>query len=95
MPTTTGGTLTAFTAGDLVISISGDGDGSGTYADKQASPAVLQELTTTGTIVGTMVLPQQTTVVNGVTMELFLKGAVATNTTVEAGGSILVNGAAR
>ncbi|MDR3530449.1 MAG: Hint domain-containing protein [Rhodopila sp.] len=60
-------TLTAFTAGDLVISISGNGDGSGPYGDNQASPIVLEEITTSGTIVGQMVLPQTTTIVNGTT----------------------------
>ncbi len=51
----------SFTAGDLVVSISGDGDGSGTYTDNQASPAVLEELTTTGGVVGSLVLPQNPT----------------------------------
>ena len=60
-------TLTAFTAGDLVISIYGDGAGTGSYTLDQAAPIVLEELTTTGTIVGDMILPQTTTVVNGVT----------------------------
>lgn len=56
-----------FYAGDLVISIVGDGDGSGTYTDNQATPITLEEITTTGSIVGTMVLPQTTTIVNGTT----------------------------
>jgi autotransporter passenger strand-loop-strand repeat protein len=60
-------TLTAFTAGDLVISVYGDGDDTGTYTLDQAAPIVLEELTTSGTVVGQMVLPQTTTVVNGVT----------------------------
>lgn len=60
-------TLKSFTEGDLVISIVGDGDGSGTYTDNQASPITLEEITTTGEVVGTMVLPQATTVVDGVT----------------------------
>lgn len=60
------GSLT-FTPGDLVVSVYGDGDGSGTYSDNQASPIVLQELTTSGTPVGQLVLPQTTTTVNGVT----------------------------
>lgn len=63
----TGGTLTAFTAGDLVVSLVGDVENNGTYTLDQASPIFLQELTTSGTVVGTMVLPQATTVVNGVT----------------------------
>jgi hypothetical protein len=64
-------TLTEFTKGDLVISISGDGDGSGTYTDNQASPLTLEEVTTTGAIVGELVLPQTTTVVNGTTEYAF------------------------
>ena len=60
-------TLTSFTQGDLVISISGDGDGSGTYGDNQASPITLEELTPEGVVVGQMVLPQTTTVVDGTT----------------------------
>jgi autotransporter passenger strand-loop-strand repeat protein len=59
--------VTGFTAGDLVISVYGDGDDSGTYGDNQASPIVLREVTTTGTIVGDMVLPQATTTTDGVT----------------------------
>jgi hypothetical protein len=55
----------AFTAGDLVISVYGDGDGSGTYADNSASPITLDELTTTGTQVGQLVLPQSAPVVGG------------------------------
>jgi Hint domain len=60
-------TLTAFTAGDLVVSISGDGDGSGTFGDNQASPITLEEITTAGSIVGQLVLPEITTIKNGVT----------------------------
>jgi hypothetical protein len=60
-------TLSSFTSGDLVISIVGNGDGSGTYTDNQATPITLEELTVSGTVVGQLVLPQQTTVVNGVT----------------------------
>ena len=66
MSNTTSETL-AFTAGDLVISIVGDGDGSGTYTDNQAAPITLEEITTTGSIVGTEVLPQTTTTVDGTT----------------------------
>ena len=57
----------AFTAGNLVISISGDGDGSGVYGDNQASPMTLEQITTTGTIVSQIVMPETTAVVNGVT----------------------------
>jgi autotransporter passenger strand-loop-strand repeat protein len=59
--------LTAFTAGDLVISVYGDGADNADYALNQAAPIVLDELTTTGTEVGQLVLPQVTSVVNGVT----------------------------
>ncbi len=57
----------AFLPGDLVVSISGDGDGSGSYGDNQASPLTLEEITRAGAYVGQIVLPQTTTVVNGVT----------------------------
>ena len=60
-------TLSSFTQGDLVISVYGNGDGSGTYSDNQAAPITLQEVTTSGTSVGQLVLPQTTTTVNGVT----------------------------
>ncbi|GAN54993.1 Hint domain-containing protein [Tanticharoenia sakaeratensis] len=59
--------LNAFTEGDLVISIVGDGDDSGTYTDNQASPITLEEITTDGQSVGEMVLPQTTTTVDGTT----------------------------
>ena len=67
MPANPTSNLTAFTAGDLVISISGDGDGSGAYTDNQASAITLAEVTTSGAAVGTLVLPQTTTIVNGTT----------------------------
>ncbi len=54
-------TITSFTPGDLVISLSGDGDGSGTYGDNQATPITLEELTTGGVVAGTLVLPQTAT----------------------------------
>ena len=60
-------TLSSFTQGDLVISVYGNGDGSGTYSDNQAAPITLQEVTTSGTHVGQLVLPQTTTTKNGVT----------------------------
>ena len=50
--------LTSFAGGDLVVSVYGDGDGSGNYTDNQASPVTLEELTTSGTVVGQLVLPQ-------------------------------------
>ena len=56
-----------FTPGDLVVSVYGDGDGSGTYTDNQAGPIVLQDYSTSGVAGGSLVLPQTTTVVNGVT----------------------------
>lgn len=62
-----GSTLTSLTAGDLVISVVGDDQNTGTLTLDQASPIYLQELTTSGSLVGTMVLPQTTMVVNGVT----------------------------
>jgi hypothetical protein len=46
----------------------GDGDGSGTYMDNQASPLVLEELTTSGAEVGQETLPQ-TASTNGGTTE--------------------------
>jgi hypothetical protein len=57
----------AFTPGNLVISISGDGDGSGVYGDNQASPMTLEQITTSGSIVSQIVMPETTTVVDGVT----------------------------
>ena len=56
-----------FTAGDLVISVYGDGADDGTFGDNQASPIVLDEITTTGSIVTSLELPQTTTTVDGVT----------------------------
>jgi autotransporter passenger strand-loop-strand repeat protein len=61
------GTLTAFTAGDLVLSVVGNVNNTGTLTLDQASPIYLEELTTSGSIVGQLILPQATTVVNGVT----------------------------
>jgi autotransporter passenger strand-loop-strand repeat protein len=67
MSTTDTPTLTAFTDGDLVISIYGDGDGSGDYTDNEAAPITLEEITTAGDAVAQLVLPQTTTVVDGTT----------------------------
>jgi hypothetical protein len=61
------GPITSFTTGDLVFSVYGDGDGSGTYADNSASPITLEEVTTSGAEVGQLVLPQATTTLGGVT----------------------------
>jgi hypothetical protein len=56
-----------FTAGDLVISLSGDGAGTGTYGDNQATPIELEEVTTSGGEVAAMELPQEATTVSGAT----------------------------
>jgi hypothetical protein len=55
-----------FVPGDLVVSVYGDGDGSGSYGDNQAAPIVLQQLTTTGLSAGQMTLPQTNFASNGV-----------------------------
>ena len=60
-------TTTSYTPGDLVLSIYGNGANTGFYTLDQAAPIVLEEITTTGAIVSQQVLPQATTVVNGVT----------------------------
>ncbi|HEV2674250.1 MAG TPA: PEP-CTERM sorting domain-containing protein [Aliidongia sp.] len=60
-------TIGSFTPGDLVISVYGNGGGTGTYSDNQAAPITLQEVTTSGAAVGQLVLPQTTTTSNGVT----------------------------
>jgi autotransporter passenger strand-loop-strand repeat protein len=60
-------TAAAFTPGNLVISVSGDGAGNGVFGDNQASPITLEQITTSGAFVSQLVLPQTTTVVNGVT----------------------------
>jgi hypothetical protein len=67
IPATAAPTITSFTAGDLVLSVYGDGDGSGVYADNSASPITLQEVTTSGAQVGQLVLPQTTAASGGVT----------------------------
>jgi hypothetical protein len=56
-----------FTAGDLVISVYGDGEGDGVYGDNQASPIVLEEVTTAGAAVTELDLPETTTTAGGVT----------------------------
>jgi hypothetical protein len=55
-----------FVTGDLVISVYGNGDGSGSYGDNQAAPIVLQQVTTTGLSAGQMTLPQTNFTSNGV-----------------------------
>ena len=57
----------AFTPGNLVISVYGDGSGSGNYTLDQAAPITLDQITTSGTIVSQTVLPETTTNSNGVT----------------------------
>lgn len=47
-----------FHAGDLVLSIYGNGDQSGAYGDNQASPIVLRDVTTSGSFVSQLTLPQ-------------------------------------
>ncbi|MCJ2131308.1 beta strand repeat-containing protein [Methylobacterium sp. E-045] len=56
-----------FDVGNLVLSVYGNGDGSGDYTDNNASPIVLEQITTDGTLVSRFVLPQTTSVTNGVT----------------------------
>jgi len=60
-------TTTAYTAGDLVLSIYGDGAGTGVVGLDQAAPITLEEITQAGVIVSDQVLPETTTVVNGTT----------------------------
>jgi hypothetical protein len=61
-------TITSFTQGDIVVSVVGNVDGNGPYADNAATPIMLEEINPiTGAIVGQMTLPETTTVVNGVT----------------------------
>jgi hypothetical protein len=54
-----------FTPGNLVVSLVGNVDGSGPYTDNQATPIKLQELTTSGVLGNSLLLPQTTSVVNG------------------------------
>ncbi len=51
-------TITSFTPGDIVVTVEGNGSGTGTYLDNQAAPLTLDEFTTGGTLVGTLTLPQ-------------------------------------
>ena len=60
-----------FTKGNLVLSVYGDSDGSGDYDDNQATPVVLEQVTTDGTFVNQLILPQGTIVRNGVTESVF------------------------
>jgi hypothetical protein len=54
-----------FTPGNLVVSVVGNVDGSGPYTDNQATPIKLQELSTSGVLGKSLLLPQVTTTVNG------------------------------
>ena len=47
-----------FNVGDLVLSIYGNGAKTGTYGDNQASPIVLQDISTTGVLGNALTLPQ-------------------------------------
>jgi hypothetical protein len=47
-----------FKPGDLVLSVYGNGNQSGTYTDNQASPIVLRDVTTSGSFVDQLTLPQ-------------------------------------
>ena len=66
-------TISSFTAGDIVVSVSGDGAPGDTtaYTDNQAGPITLDEYalngTATATLVGALELPTTTTTSNGVT----------------------------
>lgn len=54
-----GAAATAFIPGDLVVSVYGNGDGSGAYTDNQAAPITLGEIDPlTGAIEYVLVLPQ-------------------------------------
>jgi hypothetical protein len=67
--------LTSFTSGDIVISVVGDGDGSGNYTDNQASPIVLEEIDPiTGLEVGQMTLPETSTTLANGTVEYGVSG---------------------
>ena len=60
---------TVFTAGNLVVSVYGDGakGDTTTYTDNQAAPIVLDQVTTSGAYVNQLVLPQTTTTTKGKT----------------------------
>lgn len=54
-----------FTASDLVVSVEGNGSGTGSYADNQAAPLTLDEFslngTSSATLAGSLMLPQTST----------------------------------
>jgi autotransporter passenger strand-loop-strand repeat protein len=60
-------TTSSYTPGDLVLSVYGDGSGTGSYSLDQAAPITLEEITASGAIVSDQELPQTTTIVNGTT----------------------------
>ncbi len=66
VPTAASAAPFLFTPGDLVVSVYGQVDSSGSYGfDNAASPILLQQLTTSGATAGDFVLPQTGSVVNG------------------------------
>lgn len=51
--------ISSFTTGDVVVSVEGDGAGTGSYTDNQAAPLTLYEYGANGTgFIGSLVLPQ-------------------------------------
>ncbi len=58
--------LTSFTAGDIVVGVIGDDNDSGDYGDNQAAPIALEEFTTSGQLVGEMVLSDSNSTLNGI-----------------------------
>jgi len=68
------GAADVFKTGDLVLSIYGNGAGSGNYADNQASPIVLRDVTTSGSFVSQLVLPQTSFIGAGGTLNSAISG---------------------
>jgi autotransporter passenger strand-loop-strand repeat protein len=60
-------TAAAFTPGNLVISVYGDGSGTGNYTLDQAAPITLEQFDTSGNYIGSVELPTTTTTSSGVT----------------------------
>jgi hypothetical protein len=58
LATTTPALAQVFNMGDLVLSVYGDGLGGATYGDNQASPIVLEDVTTSGSFIDQLALPQ-------------------------------------
>lgn len=65
---------TPFKTGDLVLSVYGNGNQSGTYGDNQAAPIVLRDVTTSGTFVDQLVLPQASFIGAGGTLNSAISG---------------------